>query len=186
MIKAPKIAALIALAACNDNDCYPNLNAPNYTNYTVSPSLTQGLLIDDPSHQLDISKLQSKISAVQLCVSRLYLTEAQQSEGQCYGRSSGKLESCLVVKVAPDWRISPCTGSEVFPCNVPFASCAAKGQTPNSCPCSCRAIIQDQGIIVTTPNLELFPGQLTTVLTGCFNPWVFPLNECANPDIGDK
>jgi hypothetical protein len=181
-----KNLALLLIAGCN-KPCYPYFNATDYTDFPVTAIKTDtGLLVDDPNSELDLDRVNRKITAVAECTKRVQLTYDQQVVSQCQAVSTGKVEACLVVKAAPQWRISPCTNEQVFSCDVPFASCAAKGQKLNpDCPCSCRAIIQDNGVIITTPNLKIFPAQLTTLLTGCYNPWVGPLAECANPSIGD-
>jgi hypothetical protein len=178
------ILPIMCILSCTDADsapaeCYPELAAPNYTAYRYKSGI-------DP--RLDVVRVWRKIDAVSDCVRRVrpMMTPAQEREAQCFSKPTYALRSCLSIQLADDWRYSACTGAQVFPCNVPNASCELKGQTPTAdCPCSCRAIIQDNTAIVTAPNLELLPGQLTTMLTGCFNPWVYPLNECANPSIGD-
>lgn len=81
---------------------------------------------------------------------------------------------CLTVKVAPDWYISPCSGQEIFPCAMPKEVCLNKGLTEEDlerCPCSCRAIIQDENTIIVTPNLFLYRGELARMVTGVNNPW---------------
>lgn len=180
---------LIAIAllnfGCVNRDCYPDLGYGNYTDFKVErPRLTEfGFYIDDPNDQLNMPEFIRVTRETLDCIKKLEPGwYAPGYEGQCYGKATFEIRACLVIKVAPDWHVSECTGEEVFSCNVPFSSCAEKGYSQDAgCPCSCRSIIQDNSDIIVTPNLKLYPAMLTTLMTGCYNPWVAPLAKCASP-----
>lgn len=88
------------------------------------------------------------------------------------------------VLVPEDWYCSYCTGEQLIPSAPPCQSCRDKGlsladeccglETPTElCPCVCnvRAIVQDNRVVVTTPNLKLLKAELTRLVTGVNNPW---------------
>ncbi len=178
----------LMVGSCS-NQCYPEADYPNYTSYpvTVTGTTDKGVHLDDPDHQLDPKKVDQVIARVENCLSQFHITPldgAESAAAQCYGIPTLEVRQCLVVKVAPDWHVSKCTQEEVFPCDVPFASCAEKGFTPTvGCPCSCRAMIQDNTVLIITPNMRLFPAYLTTLLTGCNSPWTTRLAQCSDPAL---
>ncbi len=153
---------------------------PNYTNYTFNETYVTpwGIQVDDPNYQLDPNGLDATAINVVNCLENIVLSETDLQTAWCVDQPHDYLP--LKVKV-PDWHVS-CTGHEVFACNVPDASCEAKNEVPTAqCPCSCRAIIQDD-FIVTAPNLELFPAQYLQYMTGCEQVWSVPqLAQCADP-----
>ncbi len=181
--------ALIGIVLSGCGVTYPDSNRPNYTSYAFHHTYTTnlGIQVDDPKHELDVGSLDKTIVNVENCLAEIKpLTDDEKVTYLCYGDNpvySIKYE--LNVQVPDDWYISDCSGKEVFPCTVPDASCEAKGLTPtNSCPCSCRAMIQDNTTIITAPNLELFPAQLVQLLTGCAQIWHGGrLQRCGEPDM---
>lgn len=184
----------LGLTACNPgNQCYPEAQWPNYTAYevTVTHDTPHGIHLDDPKHELDPDHVDRVVQRVVDCLAPLKdnpLSEAERGEALCYGTPTLEVRQCLVVKMAPDWRVSKCTGEQVFPCNVPIESCTSKGQIPTvECPCSCRSIVQDNTVVLATPNMRIFPAYLTTLLTGCFRPWTARLAHCSdNSQLLDK
>lgn len=174
------VSVTLSCAPCYDSD------QPNYTNYTIEAHERSKMAygIDDPLHQLDRQRLDSIMAATLSCVKRVWpLSPDESSRSECMGSPVLEIRSCLTIKAAPDWIISPCTGNEEFG-HAPDASCEAKGETPTAeCPCRFRAIIQDNCSIVTAPNMEILSGQFVTLLTGCVNAWVGPLAECAQISV---
>lgn len=172
------------ITGCGNPPCYVGDHG-NYTNHVrsqiVAVSPMYGFSVDDPKGELDLAKLDMTVSAIVECIgSILPLTMSEYQTAECVGQPSSEVRSCIVVKV-PEWHVSSCTGSQLFPCSVPVLSCLNKGQTPTlECPCSCRAIIQDNSMILTTPNLELFPARLTELLTGCPQIWNTRLSKCGS------
>ncbi len=184
------IWVIASVSGCNPvEQCYPEAQYPNYTDYPVEVTIAtpRGIHLDDPGNQLDPVHVDAVVRRIEECLAPLKivpLTLAEQAQAECYGTPTLEVRECLVVKVAPDWRVSKCTGEEVFPCSVPFASCAEKGQTPiEGCPCSCRSMIQDNTVVLVTPNMRLFPAYLVTLLTGCSRPWIPRLASCSDNAI---
>ncbi len=158
------------------NVCYPEANYPNYTQYA-----------EYPLEGLDQALVDSTVRNVVECLAPLkkqWLTPQETYEAQCYGMPTLEIRSCMLVKLAPDWYTSKCSGEQIFPCNVPLVSCTSKGFIPTAeCPCACRAMIQDNTTIIVTPNLKLLPAYLTTLLTSCNNPWTETLAKCSDPKL---
>lgn len=88
---------------------------------------------------------------------------------------------CLTVTVPEDWFVSEVSGEQVLPSPAAEELCAAKGL--NGTGCWWRAGVQyhDNGLptLVTTPNLKLLRDPLIRIVTGCNNPWVGKLGQCA-------
>jgi hypothetical protein len=177
------LSLMLFITGCQQ--CYPAFTS-NYTSYTVTTIRTNTKYdygIDDPNNELNDTVVESIISKTVDCLKQVHLTAAELGQAECFGDKDISIHGCLTIKVAPNWMYS-CRDphTEVFPCNVPNASCTVKGLTPTpSCPCSCRAIIQDNATIVTVPDLStgVFSAQLGTLLTGCTNVWAVPkLNAC--------
>ena len=179
--------ALLLFLSCSQ-PCYQNDWARNYTDVQPTGAWRRtpaGLLVDDPRQELDLERLDRATAATLACLNRIWpiMTAAERQQAYCTGVPALEIRTCLRVQV-PSWHVSTCTGAEIFSCSVPATSCEAKGQTPTpACPCSCRAIIQDQSVILTAPNLELYPAQLSQLLTGCDQIWSTPLSACGSPAL---
>lgn len=145
---------------------FPNNASPNYTHYTFEPNRTTpgGIGVDDARHELGLVDVDVLSVAV----------------GACLGAPD--LPADFGVKVPLDWYISPCSGEQVFPCDIGPEGCLDKGQRPSAaCPCRCRAVVQDARLIVTAPNLRVYAGRLVALWTGVENPWAVPdLAACAS------
>jgi hypothetical protein len=176
------IVSAVVLTGCPE--CYSSYTR-NYTAYTVTPDRTNpkyGYGIDDPAHTLNDTVIESIVGKTLACVKSLgQLTIPERDAAECVGGQELTIHSCMTVKVAPDWgyscRVVNSQQAQVFPCAVPAASCLDKGLVPTvECPCSCRAIIQDNATIVTVPDVStgVFSAQLITLWTGCVNPWPVP------------
>jgi hypothetical protein len=157
MKKCIILVLTLFLFNCPDENCYPN-NYPNITSYEINITNTTntGINIDDPLEEIDIEELERQTSALEECL------------GVTIDRN------CLLVKVAPDWYISPCSGNQLFPCNINIQECLDKGLTLEDleeCPCNCRARIQDNNIIIVTPDLLIYRGELARMVLGVNNPW---------------
>jgi hypothetical protein len=175
------LMAFLPTLSCVQETCYQS-NYPNYSNFTISKNLESygGILFDDPKHELDYSAVIDFNTRVLECIKSLpELSPAELSEGACYGKMDPVIRSCLVVKV-PEWHNSTCSNEQLFQCDVGNQPCYNKGLTPTAeCPCLCRAMIQDNTVLLTTPNLRLYPAYLTSMLTGCMYPWTVNLAKCA-------
>jgi len=184
-----KSLTLLLLAGCGANDCYPN-NFGMFTNYSILKTKTTsaGIGIDDPKGEVDPERIQKTIQNVSECISAVVssggISDEELAQNECFSKTfDAEIKQCIVVKVAPDWKVSECTGEQVFPCDVGNFRCEQKGQKPDQvCPCSCRGIMQ-AGAIVITPNLRMLPGTLTSMFTGCLSPWSGKLAACASQEM---
>ena len=187
------LLCVIFLAGCpttgQDTTCYPTHGFSNFTNYTFNPSYVApqfGVEVDDPKGEIDILQLDGTLANVEQCMQQFVdqpLTAEESKASDCVGQVDTKVHSCLQIKLASDWHLSACTQEQVFSCNVGNQRCNEKGQTPTEqCPCSCRAIVQDNRKIILTPNLKLLPANLDTLMTGCLSPWSGRLAKCASPE----
>ena len=122
----------------------------NITSYKANYDLVtnRGLLVDTSGLPVSAEALDAKLSELEDCLGREIL-------GQCIG-----------VKIAPDSYISECTLTELFPCDFPEDRCAAIRPPGVDCPCNCAGVIQDENIIVVTPNLAAFKHELLHVIYG--------------------
>lgn len=182
--KSASISLLLLLASCSiePKPCY-TANQADYTEFAYTPNRISpnGIDVDDPKAELDLNKLDTITNKVATCLQQFKdkpLTEDEKKLAECTGTFDPVIKPCFGVKV-PDWHLS-CSGEQVFKCDVPEASCTVKGfKSDPKCPCSCRAIVQWDQLIVTTPNMKIYAGQLSTLLTGCTNTWTGRLLECA-------
>lgn len=149
-----RFVLVLALIGCSP--AFPENHSPNVTAYPFRPTgrTPGGIAVDDPGAELDLVQLDQAAAGVLACL------------------GAGGLPESFGVKVAPDWVVSTCSGEQVFPCDIGPEGCWAKGLTPTgACPCRCRAVVQDQRLIVTVPRMTVLPGRLVTLLTGVENPW---------------
>ena len=181
---------LVLLSVSCSTQCYTN-DQTNYTDMAISKTTTidptYGFEIDDPNNQLDVTVLDSMIGKVVDCMRQFKTspaTDKELTDGYCWNQPwVYSVRPCLVVKVPLKWEQHRCTGPELdycpktgwqqtFTCSVPAASCEMKGETiTTKNPCACRATIQGDNIMITTPNLFTFSSSLVTLMTGCENPW---------------
>jgi hypothetical protein len=177
-----------------DNDCYLN-NYQSITGYEINPNLTtpEGISVDTSGFDVDLEELDRQIDEMEICVQDalaggidLATAEAQDCRDSNWNYRTDFSDisvrrGCLIVKIAPDWNVSSCSEEymEVFPCDMPAEVCENKGlEVTEECPCRCRSTIQDENIVVTTPDLRLFRGELARMMTGCNNPWFRPVSRC--------
>ncbi len=180
--------ALVFLTNCPGHDtCYTDYGFSNFTSYTISVTTRTPIYaigIDDPKHELDLGRIDQTVRNVSECVLAIAdggFSEEEFIQGECYTRIiDPAIKSCMTIKVAPDWHISPCSGEQLFSCDIGTFRCEQKGLIPDpKCPCSCRGIIQDGDVVIITPNMRLLPATLTTLMTGCLSPWVGRLAACS-------
>lgn len=167
--------------------CYNRNIYYHATHFDFKPNKTSpewGFKVSDSNNEVDPVVLDETTANVAKCVQEEYpkMTIADLSTGYCNNPASLSIKQCLQV-IVPPWHTS-CLGEQVFTCSVPDASCEAKGETPTpECPCSCRSIIQGNSTIVTTPNLKIYPQELTELLTGCEWPYGVPIERCVGQEM---
>ncbi len=173
---------LVLLAGC-PNDTYP-FRIMNVTNYAVPPrSLATRTKLGTFVHRMD-----------KVPITQEFLDEID--------RRSVALAKCLqankvwdhinytwiVVYIPSDWYVSTCSGEQLVPSTPFIKECTIKGikipdkcvglrvpQLPD-CPCVCnhRAVVQNNGVIVTAPNLKLYKAELARLILAVGNPWLQP------------
>lgn len=79
--------------------------------------------------------------------------------------------ACAGIMVAPNWRVSPCTGKMGFPCDLPQDPEHCGTTDPDNCPCMCGGTIQRGGVIVVTPDLGALAHELTHYRTDLPDPF---------------
>lgn len=184
-----KLVIILLLAGCGA-PCLDNAYA-DVTSYAVSPSrrTPEGVAVDG---DLDLADIDAHTDRVEACLRKLYpdgrLPADVVQAGQCL---TDRFEptvprDCLVVKLAPDWHLSCVIDGQqeqVFPCpDIDPDVCRSKGIEPtDTCPCECRGAIQDQHVVVTTPDLHLYDHDLIRLVTGCNFIWSTSLKECYEP-----
>jgi hypothetical protein len=186
LVMGATLGFMIGMQSCALVPCY-DPNYPDMTNggFKFTGKTPMGIEVDDPNHELDMDRVDAITKDVVACVKNIadhgYISNQEAIDAQCYGVWEPEIKSCLKVRV-PEWSVSKCSGEQLFSCNVPDASCLQKGSVPTAeCPCRCRAMIEHGAIVLTTPNLKLYPAYLVTMITGCGSPWTPTLAPCANP-----
>jgi hypothetical protein len=169
------LISLFLLTGCRQ-ECYPEAR---YFNYTDLEWPSSGWSERD-------SIILHRVEACLKPLKNDWLTNDELAQAECIGAPTLELRSCLRIGT-PEYIISKCSGEELFACSVPDESCKMKGLTPTAdCPCMCRAMIQDNTVIWTTPNRKLLPAYAVTIMTGCVNPWEVPrLAACSNPALAE-
>lgn len=154
------VAALMLLLPACDAPCFGN-SASNTTNYSIQPDVAtpKGIAVDTSGFYVNPETVDAIVDAVETCLATTIPRE------------------CLTVKIAPDWYVSPCSGAELFPCDIPQTLCA--DASPN-CPCRCGGTVQNNFVAVTTPNLASLAHEVTHIVTGLPDPFPPEIAECAD------
>ncbi len=113
--------------------------------------------ITDAGIAVDTSGFDVRFSDIDLDTEEVERCLAKQ-----LGSSTYRISRCsFTVKIAHDWYISECTGTQLFPCDVPETGCG-----PFSCICECTGAVQGASVIVSTPNLMSYKHELIHLVTG--------------------
>lgn len=155
--------ALSFLATACETPCFPNY-ARNITAYEIEPTAEtpRGIAVDESGFPVDRATVDGIVDALETCLGIPIHRE------------------CLTVKIAPDWYISPCSGSEGFPCDIPQTLCA---EATSECPCHCAGTVQDDTVAVTTPNLASLAHEITHIVTGLPDPFPPNVALCADGTV---
>ena len=142
-------------------DCYDNLYM-NVTNYNYEPNFwtpTRHIPIYTQT-EIDLDEIEFLIDMTEDCLGINLNT------------------TCFTIYVPDDWYTSTCSGQQLFPCDIVKANngyniCEQDKHliVTEECPCNCRATIQDENTIITTPNLMLFGMSLVRMMSGVTNPY---------------
>ena len=155
------ITALI-LCACNNTPIYyvPVTNVTDYEIPEPNQHSPSGVPVYSEHMLLDLYLLDGIVEYTELCL------------GITLDRSQA------MVYVPSDVYISPCSGQQLFPCSIVEANgrdvCHEdKGlNTSEDCPCNCRSVIQDNSVIITTPDFRLLGMTLVMLMTSEINPYI--------------
>lgn len=167
---------------------YWRTGMPAWTNYpvTVTRKTPSGVSVDDPKGELSDAVIDEAFASVESCLKRMperwSVEQANINRGGCH-RFDVPLaidRRGLIVKVAPDWYTSKCSGEQLFPCKgIGNAGCLAKGlDVTRECPCNCRHAIQWDVVLIVPPSAKLLKAAIAKAVTACENPWALPLKEC--------
>lgn len=145
----------------------------NITDYPVDINTYTpgGIAVDATDTAVDLDKLDDLTSELEAC---LGLTINRQ---------------CFAVKIAPDWYISECTGTELFPCDFSQARCDAFRPEGSLCPCNCAGVIQDGNFIIVPPGLAAYKHELLHVSLGLSDDEIAlrqDLNGCASGNMAAR
>lgn len=186
--------ALVFLIGCLDSGiCYQNYYQSQFNYKIKADQVTEsGIKIDIDVEDFDSDRIDQLVNETEACLQTTFpdgiLSDDVVHDAQCQNRSFNPVISreCFKVKVPDDWVFS-CDGStQLLPQVAPQRLCGDKGlEADPNCPCRWRAGIQDNTVIVTTPNLKLFKDPLVRIVTGCNNPWYSkPLADCMRVNDG--
>jgi len=177
------VALAVFLFGCTDSNYYPH-RVMNVTYYVIPPR-----------SQATKTKLGTYVYRQDgVAITQTFLDEID--------RRTLALEACLkknkvwdhinytwfAVFVPRDHYVSACSGEQLVPSRPALKECTIKGlkipdkcvglrqpQLPD-CPCVCnhRAVLQNNAVIITAPNLKLYKAELARLVLAATNPWLQP------------
>lgn len=166
-MKAIIIFALAAsLFGCADR-CYVRQADAHYA--VTAPVTTPKGIVEQGADPVLLDRIVDEVEA---CLLRL----PPLAESKCWKVPIDRRSFRVVV--ATDYN-TDADGEQTLPV---YAGMGCKGQTGK---CYWRALLQPDRVIVTTPNLKLFPDPLIRMVLGVQNIWDYPaLAACAMPSAG--
>lgn len=163
------------MCGCSDEkNCYDNQFA-DITAFESNPDeiTPNGVLVTTNGWITDLERIDLEIAYMEACLEMTLKRD------------------CFEVIIPPEIHVSSCSREQLFECDIVEANyryllaigyseevarersdiCRYdKGlETSDECPCMCRATIQNENIIITTPNLKLFSAELARMMTGELN-----------------
>jgi hypothetical protein len=185
---------LLMLIGCGNYNPYAHDLYQNVSNYPINYTqhTTKGIAVDD-EFQLDLTDIDKRTDDVEACLSHLFPNGVIPNDvvvnGQCISNHFDTTihREYIGVKLAPDWSWTPdaCDTigwgkQQVFGCGTaPDNLCQEKGLVVSAeCPCCWRGAIQDNSVIITTPDLHLFDNDLIRLVSGCSSIWNNELSNC--------
>lgn len=166
----------LLFCGCYEDDCYCNWYK-SITDYNVSGKYffsPAGIKIYPNNNTIKLQEIDKKVEELEECLNIKVKRD------------------CFIILIPDDWYISSCSGEELLPVSAPYYLCEDKNirieescrwldKPTKECPCVCawRSAIQDDHILVLTPNLKMLKLELTRLTTGVNNPWIKPeLYQC--------
>ncbi|MFA5135271.1 MAG: hypothetical protein WC505_05835 [Patescibacteria group bacterium] len=172
--------AILFLTACPDG-VYPFkiLNVTHYPVTRVGASRTRlGSYVvrqDAPVTQAFLDEIDRRTVALETCLKKNKVWDHINY-------------NWINVYVPKDWYVSTCSGEQLVPSTPALKECRIKGlkiddkclglpKPTTDCPCVCnhRAVVQNNGWIITAPNLKLYKAELARLVLAAQNPWTQPL-----------
>lgn len=157
-----------------------NVNAAKITDDSIQ--------VDTSGNIIDLSEIDRLTNETELCLIEEFgnppvIPEEVVKQSDCLFDTFDIpfARECITVKIPNDW-IWSCDGTQqLLPYKAPQKLCDEKGLYYNQdCPCKWRGGIQNNHIIVTTPNMIVYKDPLIRMMTSCNNPWAHPkLSRCA-------
>lgn len=157
------------------------VNVPTETNAATPLGIRYWSSTPGPA---DASRIDATYSAVVSCL--LGTENVMPADAGCYSRAELRVPktSNFIVRVAGpgEWRQGQ-TGWQVLNVRAPGSGCLAKGQAPTEEHyCSWRSMyrrVAGTDVYYTTPDMRMLSDAMVRHMTGCTNPWVPGLSECA-------
>jgi hypothetical protein len=184
------INVLFISISCTPNECVGYGYSSQFDYDIDATEITNGgIHVDTSNNTIDLSKIDRLTDEVELCLIEefgnppLIPEEVMMGSGCLINTFDIPLpRECLTVKIPDDW-VWSCDGTQqLLPYEAPQKLCDEKGLDYNlSCPCRWRGGIQNDHVIVTTPNMVIYKDSLIRMMTSCNNPWAHTkLSNCAN------
>lgn len=156
-----RLLLLLTLMNVSCSECYTGYFS-NVTKYDIKGDYVytpKGIRVYLNGNDVDVGLIDTKVDELEFCLGEKIHRE------------------CFYVYIPKDWYTSPCSGEQVIPSTVDAQLCRDKGidipiecelvdYPTEECPCPCnvRATIQDDKVVVTTPNLKLFKMPLARIV----------------------
>lgn len=154
---------IFSVISCYD-DC-PRIFGKNITSYSYKPNKTtpKGYRIDTNDQEVDLVSIDCIIETMKTCF---------MSKGNLENEFETPDPECLKIVIADDWfhPINKETGEvleniQIFPCDLPGAQ-------------GCAGVVQNNQIIIVTPDLAALGHELIHVQTGEADPFPDSFEPC--------
>ena len=150
------LTVVLLITACYD-DC-PRIYGKNITSYGYHPdaTTTNGYRIDTNGQRVDLTAIDAIIQETTECFATLGVPDFEPPD-----------PSCVKIVIADDW-FHPADNPtvQIFPCDLPNAQ-------------GCVGVIQNNQIMIVTPDLAALAHELTHVQTGAGDPFPENWRQCS-------
>jgi hypothetical protein len=160
-----------------------------YPAYRIkAPRLTpSGIRVDTTEENVSFEMIDRVVDSVERCILDKFpdkLPSFVREPGWCkFEKVRPIARSCLTIKIPSTCLLSKDRTQYMLPRLAPGYLCQEKyGQDydPKRL-CYWRSGIQEDGVVVTCPDLHMLPDPIVRHMTSCYNAWVDELAECAIP-----
>jgi len=151
---ALSLVLLAGAIGCGQDQPY-YYGGPDITAYAVSTDAVspEGIRVDSSGNAIDLGRLDELTREFDACA------------GVTVDRGG------VVVKIAPDWYVSPCSGGQGFPCALSdrykrqLEEQTGKKET-TECPWNCAGAVQSPNVVVLAPALAAYKHELIHLVMG--------------------